>query len=759
MTRFSLTTNDWPLTTFLRPLPTSSATPASKGTTYMRRVVALAVTLFAASNLFAVAPQFWRVRNTEDFLAGDIDGFAVTSRGELRPGPSLKKAGTFTDPFVLAQVSAPNGDHFFGTGNQGKVYRLRGTELKAIYTAPEPEIYAVAFHDGALFAGTSPNGKVYRIDPNDGKASVFYDPKQAYIWALDFLPNGDLAVATGVEGKLFRVTPKGEGKVLFDSPETHLRALGVKTDGTILAGGSAKGRIYEIRPDGAAHALYDSPLSEISSIYADANGIGWASAASNVLPSTAPVKATPKPATQSAAASATTAPSAADQKKEEASGSVEVSVSFEDSSSGSSSTAGGSGEIYRINPDGFVEVVRKFEHEMAYGITGGPNGSILLSTGPQGRIYELKEGEVSLLGSVPEKQVVSISRTGNETLITTTNSGSVYRVDSAPSATAEFRSAAKDVERFSRFGNYRIEGENVGNGSVAIAFRSGNTRTPDATWSPWSAASSASDGAINAPRGRYIKWKMTTPKPAANVAVDAVTVAFVNRNVAPVIDNVTVQDPAVVYITGSYPQSPQVVEATNPDEYGIFTSLDTPRDKNDPGKKVYRKGFRTVTWRAHDDNGDSLRYTLSFRRKGSEPWLRLRDNVDETSMNFDTSQLPDGTYEVRLSASDAQDNPDTPLSDSKEGIDFRVDNTPPAITFTSEGDDVVIRVMDKLSPIGKVEYSADAQKWIRITPIDGISDSPSETYRIKRSAVAGKFVIVRAVDAFYNVATESITLP
>jgi hypothetical protein len=729
----------------------------------MRRGLALISTLFLASNVFAVAPQFWRVRNAEDFLAGDIDGFAVTSRGELRPGPSLKKVGTVTDPFVLAQVAAPNGDHFFGTGNEGKIYRLHGTELKAIYTAPEPEVYAMTFRDGAIYAGTSPNGKVYRIDPNDGKATVFYDPKQAYIWSMAFLPNGDLAVATGVDGKLFLVTPKGEGKLLFDSPETHLRSLAVKKDGTILAGGSAKGRIYEIRPDGSAHALYDSAMSEISSIYVDANGIGWASGASNVLPSTAPTKVAPaKGAAQSAAASASTSAPAAEQKKDEPAGNVEVSVSFDDSVAPGQSGPGGSGEIYKINPDGFVEVVRKFEHEMAYGITGGANGSLLLATGPQGRIYEMKGSEVALIGSVPEKQVVSISADNGSaggTLITTTNSGAVYRMDPGPSANAEFRSAAKDVERFSRFGNYRIDGENVGDGHLAIAFRSGNTRTPDATWSRWSAASSSSDGAINTPPGRYVQWKLTMPKPAANVSVDAVTVAFINRNVAPVIDNVVVQDPAVVYITGSYPQSPQVVEATNPDEYGIFTSLDTPRDKNESGKRVYRKGFRTVTWRAHDDNGDSLRYTLSFRRRGSEKWLRLRENVDETSMNFDTSQLPDGQYELRLSVTDGQDNPDTPLSDAKEGIDFTIDNTPPAITFAQEGEDVVIHVTDKLSTIGKVEYSADAQKWIRITPVDGISDSSSETYRLKRGNLSGKFVIVRAVDAFYNVATEAITLP
>jgi hypothetical protein len=360
------------------------------------------------------------------------------------------------------------------------------------------------------------------------------------------------------------------------------------------------------------------------------------------------------------------------------------------------------------------------------------------------------------MASVPEKQVVSISTGGDETLITTTNSGAVYRLDGAPTSKAEFRSAAKDVERFSKFGHYRIEGTDIDNGRLAVAFRSGNTRTPDATWSPWSAASTASQGPIDAPAGRYIQWKLTMPKPASDLAVDTVTVAFVNRNVAPVIDALTVQDPAVVYITGSYPPSPQVVEATNPDEYGIFTSLENPREKNEPGKKVFRKGYRTVTWRAHDDNGDSLRYTLAFRPKGTDRWLRLRDNVDETSMNFDTSQLPDGAYQIRLTASDIIDNPENPLTDSKEGVEFQVDNTPPAITSTINGDEVLIQVRDKMSPIGRVEYSADAQKWIRLTPIDGIGDSPDETYRLKRSAVQGKFVIVRAVDAFYNVGTASI---
>lgn len=726
----------------------------------MRRLLPLAVVVATAANAFAVAPQFWRVTAAEDFLAGESEGFAITSRGELRVAPAMKKIATVTDPFVLSQTAAPNGDRFLGTGNDGKIYRLRGEEMKLLATAPEPEIYAVAFRDGALYAGSSPNGKIYRVDPESGAQSIFHDPQQAYIWGIHVLDNGDLAVATGVEGKLFRVTPKGEGKVLYDSADTHIRSIAQRRDGTILAGASGKGRIYEIGRDGAAHALFDSPLNEISSIFVDANGVGWAAGVTNVLPSSAPAKPAggAKSGQQQQQQGAQPAGGGEAKKEGEATANVEVSFSFDDGG-GATVAQSGSAEVYRINPDGFVETVRKFEREMIYAMSGG-SGGVLLATGPNGRIYQINDGELSLIGAVPEKQVVSISTTGATTLVTTTNSGAVYRIENGLAQSAEFRSTAKDVERFSRFGHYRVQGRNLAAGSVAVSFRSGNTRTPDATWSNWSNPQSALEGSVSAPPARYIQWKVAMPKPASEAAIDELTVAFINRNVAPEIEAIMVQDPAVVFISSAYPAAPQVVEATNPDEYGIFSSLDNPRDRTaaEQGKRVFRKGFRTVTWRASDDNGDSLRYSLAFRLKGAEKWLRLRDSMEESQLNFDTSQLPDGRYELRLTVTDAIDNPDAALTHVKEGIEFQVDNRAPAIAVTESGDDVTVRITDENSPVGRVEYSADAQRWIRLTPADGISDSRDETFRLKRNAVEGKFVIVRAVDGFYNVATQSITL-
>jgi WD40 repeat protein len=730
----------------------------------MRRLLVLTSALLLTTSLFAVQPQFWRSATAEDFLAGELEGFAITSRGELRVAPAMRKVASFTDPFVLSQTTTPNGDRFFGTGNDGKVYRLRGEELKLLFTAGEPEIYAVAFANGSLLVGSSPNGKVYKVDPESGAQSVFFDPQQAYIWSLLPLSGGDVAIATGVDGKLFRVGANGQGKVLYDAADTHIRSIAERNDGTILAGASGKGRIYSVAKDGSARALFDSPLNEISSMYVDAKGIGWAAAASNVLPSSAPAKSQGKGSgaqQQQGGASTSTQGSSGEQKKEgEGSGTVEVSFSFDDSSSAAAASQSGTAEVYRIDADGFVQTVRKFEREMVYAVNGTSDGRVLLATGPNGRIYELTGNELALIGAVPEKQIVSISSANNATLVTTTNAGAVYRMETRGSANPEFRSAAKDVERFSRFGNYRIEGRNLAAGNVAISFRSGNTRTPDGTWSAWTTPQAALEGNISAPPARYVQWKLTMQKAGADAAIDGVTVAYINRNIAPQIEAISVQDPAVIFISSAYPSAPQVVEATNPDEYGIFTSLDSPRDRAaaDQGKRMFRKGFRTVAWRASDENGDALRYTLSFRRKGSDRWLRLRQNMEETQLNFDTSQLPDGRYELRLVATDANDNPDASLNDEKDGVEFDIDNTPPKIAVAENGSSVSVRITDELSPVGRVEYSADAEKWIRLTPNDGIADSRDETFTLDRAAVNGKFVIVRAVDGQYNVGTSSVTV-
>lgn len=710
----------------------------------MRGLPLLLISFLVVTTAQAARTEFWKIRTPDEYLSGESEGLAITARGQLTAGPALERVAPFSDPFVLSQVSN-RGVRYVGTGNEGNVYRIEGDQKKLLYTAPEPEIYAMAFHRGSLWVASSPHGKVYRVDPRSGSATVFFDPQEAYIWTISVQDDGSMLVGTGTEGRLWKVAADGSGEVLFDAPETHIRS--VATAGRrILAGGAGEGRIYEIQTPGKGRALFDSDLSEISSIWIDPkDGIAWAAAVSSTLPSSAPPKPEPPKPEQ---------PSAGQQPAQQQSAAapapvVDVSFSFDQPATGS---GGGSSAIYRIDRDGFVTTAKKLEREMVYVIEGDPRGGVLLGTGPLGRLYRLREGDLTLLASLPEKQVVSIAADDKGLAVTTTNSGALYRLRDAGSQKAEFRSSIKDTSRFSHFGEYAIEGRALE--GVISAFRSGNTSTPDETWSDW-VPSKGPRGPIGAPPARYLQWRITAEKPAPQFAIDSLSAAWTNRNAAPAIESVSINEPGVVFVSGAYPASPQVLEATNPDEYGIFNNLENPRS-SDPGKRLFRKGYRTVNWKASDPNGDALRYTVQFRPTGSTEWLPMRGRVEETQVNFDSSQLPDGSYELRVIASDARDNPEDPLTDSRGGVEFTVDNTAPVIQVRDDGDEIVATVRDQESPIVRAEYALDAKEWIRIAPVDGMTDGREEVFRFRKADVRDRFVILRVVDSSWNVATAEI---
>ncbi len=116
----------------------------------------------------------------------------------------------------------------------------------------------------------------------------------------------------------------------------------------------------------------------------------------------------------------------------------------------------------------------------------------------------------------------------------------------------------------------------------------------------------------------------------------------------------------------------------------------------------------------------------------SDRWILLRKDINETFYAFDTTSLPDGDYVFRLIASDADANPDDPKTTSRDSAPIRIDNTPPVIRRL-EGSEGILRfeAADAASPILEAEYSVDAKEWVHVEPEDGLSDSPTETYRIR----------------------------
>lgn len=709
--------------------------------------------------LLAVSPRSWTSATAEDFLAGELDQIGLTASGSLVAAPAARRLASVDDPFVLSQTSDERGRRYLGTGNNGRVYRVDGSGAKEIFAASEPEIYAVTWFDGSLWAASSPWGGVHRIDPSSGRSELVWKSDSAYIWALAPDSQGRLLVATGLEGAVHRIDRRGAVTRLWKAPEAHIRTLAVLPDGGFLAGGSGEGRIYRVSAGGAGTALFDSPHSEITSIVWDSDaGRGWASAAAGLLPPTPPQR------TESRQQNTSSGSTSSSSESEQQQGSVSVDVSFPSDDPNQrqptqQQNVTGASELYRIDADGFVELVRKFEREIIYALQPS-EGGVLVGTGPNGRIYEAGDQSLTLIGSVREKQVVSLDRSGSGFTATTTNSGAVFSLlPQTASPEGTWTSPVRDAAIFSRWGSWTLSGRRLSSENVRVSFRSGNSSSPDDTWSDWTEAA-GTEGSVSAPAARYLQYRVKLVQPQQGSQIDRVTVNYLQRNVAPVIESVTVHEPGVVFLTGNFPASGQVVEATNPDEHGIFTSLEPARERSsDPGKRAFRRGYRTVAWKARDDNGDTLSYTVEFRpARGSESWLRLRENIQETQLNFDSSQLPDGEYELRVTADDRRDNPEDRRSTTREGAWFLVDNALPRISHELKGGKMTIVVRDDASPITRVEMAVDAKEWVRLFPDDGIPDAREERFTID-APPSGSFVMVRAVDGQFNVATARLQAP
>jgi hypothetical protein len=73
---------------------------------------------------------------------------------------------------------------------------------------------------------------------------------------------------------------------------------------------------------------------------------------------------------------------------------------------------------------------------------------------------------------------------------------------------------------------------------------------------------------------------------------------------------------------------------------------------------------------------------------------------------------------------------------------------------------ITFDVKDDHSPIQRVEYSQDGQRWRGVFPTDGIADSREEHYELAIDGEIGeRGVTLRASDSMNNVATAHADAP
>jgi hypothetical protein len=692
----------------------------------MKRMIIIVLALvFCASAAYAAQTRRWIVDTSKEFLKGRGDGIAVTTDGRLEGVDRWVESASLDEPVVVAGGLDKDGSLVVGTGHPANLYRIRGARAELLTAIPGEQVTAVLpTAEGVLVATVAP-GVLYRW--HDGSLDEVGRLGEGGIWDLAVF-DGSVVAAAGSPAALFRLGPKGFERWL-ELPDVHARCLEAVGD-SLLVGTSGKGLILGIDREGRMSMLTDSRFTEISDMAAADDGSVWAVALVGEPVEGPPAK---KNGTSS------------DEEGEGATVSTETSSLNLDLPKINGSTA--TSEVVRLTPEGALLSVHRFTRQVASAVAWDGSGA-LVGTGFEGEVWRFVADGGARLANVDAVQVVGMVAGGDILLVQ--GPAAVLRRRTGDEASGRFRSEAARFTRPMRFGEYRVFPEIEG---LRIRFRTGASEKPDPTWLSWVEWSSETEGKVPLPPARSLQWEVELPP---GESVDRVEVAMAEINLRPRVQTVSVEDPGVVYLASPPPSGP-VIDAEHPDVSGIFTVIDEKKNrnaKNAKGKKYYRVGYRTVSWKVEDPNDDALRFDLEVERRDGRR-LPVRERIDGTQLAVDTTALPDGVYRFVLTATDGVQNPGSALSASAVSRWFTVDNTPPAIEVRPDGDRWVLRVRDASSPISRVEWSRNGDHWRQLAATDGVLDGSDETFTFER-VEGNHLVVVRAIDRQHNRTTEGV---
>lgn len=682
----------------------------------------LAVYLLPVS-LNAQGTKLWTVDRYDQMEKGSVDGAAIRNDGQIEPGPTVEMVSNTGKNYIWSLASDSAGDGILALGgmtaNSAAVLKITPDgKSSALFNGRELAVQSVRLaSDGTIFAATSPDGKVYKIPSGGGAAIPIFDPatteeKPKYLWDLALGNQGEIYVAAGGPAVVYKI-PRDGGKaeVLFKTTDQHIRCLLSGNDGTLWAGSDGSGVIYRIstkEPAAKPFAVYAAPKREITSLAMDAAGTIYAAGVGPRSGANLP----PLPVT----------------------GNVGVTVTF--LQPGSSTAAGANtllpegSDIYKIAPDGTPQKLVTLKDDVVYALALRKE-SLLAASGNRGRIYKVDvrtPGLFTDIAHLEASQAIAFAPVSNGLLVATSNSGKVFRLSDTAAKSAVYTSEVFDAQVFSKWGRVEVR---PGIGPVwDLYVRTGNVESPLMGWSEWTRV--GTDGVAPVPSGRYAQWKAVLH---AGGTVDSVGLNYLTKNIPPVVDEIVVQPGARMPQSGGLPPN-TTVQIAFPPAAGT-PAVSFPSDTNTAPLTAQRdKSAVTLRWQAHDDNGDDLMFSVCYRGVGEANWRLLKEKISDRFLSFDSSLLPDGSYELKVIASDAPVHTDSEaLTGEKTSSVFVIDTTPPmpgalsaSLVRGANKIHATLEARDATSPISHAEYSLDAGPWQYLEPVGKVSDSLTEHY-------------------------------
>ena len=702
----------------------------------MRAALALPVLLLIGATATAAVTRSFRQTTAKDFEEGEATASMVLPTGDVVPGMKSSPI-TLDAAFVWCGVLSPDGKiAYFGTGDQGRIYAVEtsatGGKARLVTTLEAAWVTALAVRpDGTLVAGTTPGGRVYTIDPKSGKSKLFATLTAEHVWALAIDgKSGTVYAGMGGPGKIAAIDSGGRARAIWDSGDKHVVSLIVADDKHLYAGTSEEAILFKVGLDGHAEALADFDAEEVralarfgGSLYAAVNDFeksGGGAPLGGPGAAAAPRGTKITIATSGSPASAGSLPRPGQRKAKAA--------------------------LYRIDPDGRMEQMFSIPDGYFTALAFDDAGRAYVGTGSEGRVWRVSPDRTAALAiDVSERQALTLLRAGNGFLVGTGDVGGIYRAVPAAPRQATYLSRVLDGEYRSKWGLFRWHGTH----DVAIESRSGNTAKPDVTWTGFAPlekphpTAEGGVGQVASPPARYVQYRATFGAPEGRLA--AVTLAYLPQNQRARITDLGPADsgapaPAIGALGGLA---------------GAATTTASAPRAHQPVIKL--------RWKVENPDGDELNYRLAFRQENDAVWRPLGgpDPLLKTEYDWNTEGLPDGTYVVKVTASDERSVPrELALDATFTSAPILVDNRKPEVVGMAVKFPYVSgRARDDQSPLVAMEYSIDGGDWQVLASADGIIDDLVESFTIKLPSLppGPHAVAVRAWDSADNVGASSIS--
>jgi len=690
-----------------------------------QRIPAAALLLtITAGTALAAGPVYWDWPAGRSFAEMELDGAALDEQGHLVPGLVAEQIGPVGPEVFWRVTDDGDGGFFLGSGHGGEIHHLdRKRNPRLTARLEGTEVFSLLRdQDRSLLAGCGPAGQLYRV-LDDGASELLGTVEGGYIWSMAVgAAQNEVWLATGSPAALYRYSGDEGLTRIQVLPAQNALDIVVSEEGEVLIVTQGPGLVFRYRPrTQALDLLFETPQDEVRQFIAGPGGqlhvlaLNTTDLEQSATNGNGPGRAAPPPSL--------------------------LPMFGEDPTPAVPKAA-----IFRLTKDHRVEPFWSGDMDLMIGawsetwgwLAGGPvsadnSRTVLHQLTPPFGSHPLSGWQG---GDIMDLLVLSDASASDQIVVCQAHPGGVAQLSDRSDSPRLVMSPPLDGGRPVRWGRLHWAGTR-GDGRLKWSVRGGNRSVPDASWTAWTDSWSDADHAVELAPCRFLQWRLEFPADSRNAwSVTGVTVSAWQDNLSPVIRAFDLEQPREISLGGLMPRGDNVTQSFRSGLRVEFSRSSAMDRRADPRRAAMSRPVRILSWQASDPNGDRIVFRLEYRRLGDQAWRPVMAETEEHMRSWDTSDVPDGDYELRLTASDIKDNP-APLTLETMRLmgPVAVDNTAPEIADfkvrrTAEGLRISCRAEDEASQLAAASIQLPDGSVRRLDPRDLICDSRTEEFSL-----------------------------